>query len=78
MRLSFVLPELGGTPASWLSPVRMPDFQSEDRALAALAKEMTENPRNMLQKLVETASGAKVLASERQVPLMCILPATSA
>ena len=32
-----------------------PDHASEERAFAALAKEMAENPRNMLQKLVETA-----------------------
>jgi signal transduction histidine kinase len=36
-------------------PVRKPDYESEDRAFAALASEMAENPRNMLQKLVEMA-----------------------
>jgi len=36
-------------------PVRTPDYENEDRAFAVLAKEMAENPRNMLQKLVETA-----------------------
>jgi signal transduction histidine kinase len=36
-------------------PCRRRDYESEHRALAALAQEMTENPRNMLQKLVETA-----------------------
>jgi signal transduction histidine kinase/ActR/RegA family two-component response regulator len=36
-------------------PDRLPDFEGLDRALAILAREMTENPRSMLQKLVETA-----------------------
>ncbi len=36
-------------------PHRPPDYESEDRALAVLAREMAENPRNMLQKLVEMA-----------------------
>ena len=36
-------------------PRRRPDYESEDRAFAALAREMAQNPRNMLQKLVETA-----------------------
>ena len=36
-------------------PRRPPDYESEDRAFAALAREMAQNPRNMLQKLVETA-----------------------
>ena len=34
---------------------RAPDSEALDRALAALAGEMTENPRRMLQSLVETA-----------------------
>jgi signal transduction histidine kinase len=34
---------------------RKRDFESEDRCLASLAKEMATNPRNMLQKLVEAA-----------------------
>jgi signal transduction histidine kinase len=36
-------------------PNRPPNYEAEHRALAALATEMTENPRNMLQKLVEMA-----------------------
>jgi signal transduction histidine kinase len=36
-------------------PSRVPDYESEDRALAALAAELAENPRDMLQKLVEMA-----------------------
>jgi signal transduction histidine kinase len=36
-------------------PCRLPDYEIEDRAFATLAKEMAQNPRNMLQKLVETA-----------------------
>jgi len=35
-------------------PARPADSVGLDRALAALAREMTENPRRMLQKLVET------------------------
>ena len=37
-------------------PDRPPDSEGLDRALAVLAREMTENPRSMLQKLVETAA----------------------
>src|SRR2546426_10392977 len=36
-------------------PRRPPDYESEDRAFAALARGMAQNPRNMQQKLVETA-----------------------
>jgi signal transduction histidine kinase/ActR/RegA family two-component response regulator len=36
-------------------PHRPPDYERERRALALLAREMAENPRNMLQKLVELA-----------------------
>jgi signal transduction histidine kinase len=36
-------------------PYRPPHYEAEDRALAVLAAELAENPRNMLQKLVETA-----------------------
>lgn len=36
-------------------PERLPDSEGLDRALAVLAREMTENPRSMLQRLVETA-----------------------
>ena len=36
-------------------PRRTADYEAEDRALAILAKEMAEHPRNMLQKLVEIA-----------------------
>ena len=34
---------------------RMPNYEQEDRACAALATEMAENPGNVLQKLVEVA-----------------------
>lgn len=34
---------------------RRPDYEAEHRALGILAREMAENPRNMLQKLVELA-----------------------
>lgn len=36
-------------------PYRPPNYEAEHRTLAVLAKEMAENPRNMLQKLVEMA-----------------------
>ena len=36
-------------------PYRAPNYEAEDRALAVLATELAVNPRNMLQKLVETA-----------------------
>ena len=36
-------------------PQRTPDYAAEHRAIKVLAGEMTVNPRNMLQKLVETA-----------------------
>ena len=36
-------------------PQRTPDYAAEHRAMKVLAAEMTANPRNMLQKLVETA-----------------------
>lgn len=36
-------------------PPRLPDSDGLDQALAGLAREMTENPRSMLQRLVETA-----------------------
>jgi signal transduction histidine kinase/ActR/RegA family two-component response regulator len=36
-------------------PPRTPNLAAEDRALTTLAREMAENPRNMLQKLVEMA-----------------------
>ena len=36
-------------------PPRPPDYEKETRALAGLAAELARNPRNMLQKLVETA-----------------------
>src|ERR1700734_348889 len=32
-----------------------PDYEKEDRAFGALAREMTEDPSNLLQKLVELA-----------------------
>lgn len=34
-------------------PFRAPDYQAESRALSALAREMSENPHGVLQKLVE-------------------------
>ncbi|MHB8384044.1 MAG: hybrid sensor histidine kinase/response regulator [Candidatus Binataceae bacterium] len=36
-------------------PFRPPNYEAEHRVLALLATEMAENPRNMLQKLVEMA-----------------------
>ena len=36
-------------------PARPPNYEAEHRALAILATEMAENPRNMLQKVVEIA-----------------------
>ena len=33
----------------------MPNYEQEDRAYAALAREMADNPRNLLQKLAEVA-----------------------
>ena len=36
-------------------PSRRPNYEAEHRALAILATEMAENPRNMLQKVVEIA-----------------------
>ena len=36
-------------------PCRSANYEREDRAYAALAREMAENPRNLLQKLVEVA-----------------------
>lgn len=36
-------------------PHHAPLYEAEDRALAVLAREMAENPRNMLQRLVEIA-----------------------
>jgi len=36
-------------------PTRAPNHEQYDRAFAVLATEMAENPRNMLQKLVEVA-----------------------
>ena len=38
-------------------PLRRPDPEGLDRALALLARKMTENPRSMLQTLAETALG---------------------
>ena len=37
-------------------PSRVPDYHAEQRGLAALASELADNPRNMLQKLVEVAA----------------------
>ena len=39
----------------WTRSVRRPDYERENRAFASLALEMSKNPRNMLQKLVEVA-----------------------
>ena len=36
-------------------PQRAPDYEAEHRAMEVLAAEMATNPRNMLQKLAETA-----------------------
>lgn len=36
-------------------PQRTPDYAAEHRAVSVLSAEMTANPRNMLQKLLETA-----------------------
>jgi len=36
-------------------PSRAPNFEGEEQAVSALAREMAENPRNMLQRLVEVA-----------------------
>jgi transcriptional regulator with GAF, ATPase, and Fis domain len=36
-------------------PRRAPDYQAEQQAMVALAKTMSENPREMLQKLTELA-----------------------
>jgi signal transduction histidine kinase/ActR/RegA family two-component response regulator len=36
-------------------PQRPPNYQAEERALAALARQMSENPRHMLQTLAEAA-----------------------
>jgi signal transduction histidine kinase len=38
-------------------PCRAPDYGAEDRAFAALAREMAEKPGNMLQKVTEIAVG---------------------
>jgi hypothetical protein len=34
---------------------RLPEYRAEHEAMAVLVAEMAENPRNMLQQLVETA-----------------------
>ena len=36
-------------------PCRLPNYEAEDRAFGVLAAELAEAPRNMLQKLAETA-----------------------
>ncbi|HJU05505.1 MAG TPA: PAS domain S-box protein [Nitrospiraceae bacterium] len=36
-------------------PSRPPDYEAENHALAELAREMADNPKNILQKLVEVA-----------------------
>jgi hypothetical protein len=56
-------PDPGGAPVSFAAvdiraalashPYRPPNYEAEDRALTALA--LAGNPRNVLQKLVETA-----------------------
>jgi signal transduction histidine kinase len=60
-----VPPGIGDAPVSFASvdiraeldtrPHRPADYRAEDRALAALAAELADTPRNMLQKLAETA-----------------------
>ena len=37
-------------------PCRSPDYERENLALASLARELADNPRNMLQKLAEVAA----------------------
>lgn len=59
-------PPIGGPTASFADvdiraelaarPCRSPDYARECRALATLARELADNPRNMLQKLVEVAA----------------------
>lgn len=38
-------------------PARPPDFEAENRALLALARELAQNPDNLLQTLVDTVLG---------------------
>ena len=52
---------------------RLPEYRAEHEAMAVLVAEMAENPRNMLQQLVETAqrlcnadsAGISLLEGER-------------
>ena len=37
-------------------PARVPDYEAEQLGFSALASELADNPRNMLQKLVEAAA----------------------
>ena len=37
-------------------PARVPDYEAEQLGFSALASELADNPRNMLQKLVEVAA----------------------
>ncbi|MEO8680674.1 MAG: GAF domain-containing sensor histidine kinase [Vicinamibacterales bacterium] len=54
-RLPALFPEVDIRPALALRPARMPDYERENRAFSVLAAEIAQNPRNMLQKLVEVA-----------------------
>ena len=45
------------TPELFRRPSRPSDHQTENGALVTLAREMADNPRNLLQKLVEMAVG---------------------
>ena len=53
-----------------IRPCRPPNYAQEDRAYGTLAREMAENPRNLLQKLVDVAvelCAAGTLANDGKV-----------
>jgi len=54
-RATATLSEIDIRSKLWSRPQRPPNYGAEHAALAILAKEMADNPRNMLQKLVELA-----------------------
>ena len=54
-RATATLSEVDIRSKLWSRPQRPPNYGAEHAALAVLAKEMADNPRNMLQKLVELA-----------------------
>ena len=54
-RPTATLAEIDIGPTLGTLPRRSANYEREDRAYAALAMEMAENPRNLLQKLVEVA-----------------------